>query len=207
MIEQCLSRSKFFVVRKRKERDEAHVHVALRRNTRVIRLIRHRFPDKTGDHHLGSATRKHETGADVYNRVFGKAVGPCHRHRGSVGILSLPPFPLPLSSFSPIGNCGHHGSVRSARRLSYMEISRASPPNLPPGYTRISCRARVYTRVSEEPNHRPITFISGSGHVKAGLTIYRPSLRPIGVHLRIFPPVFSMGMLPSTGTFAPLMRR
>lgn len=72
-----------------------------------------------------------------------------------------------------------------------MEISRASPPFHPD--TRVSHRvyARVYTHVSEEPNHRPITFISGSGHVKAGLTIYRPSLRPIGVQLlRIFPAVF-----------------
>lgn len=71
-----------------------------------------------------------------------------------------------------------------------MEISRASPPFHPD--TRVSYRtyARVYTHVSEEPNHRPITFISGSGHVKAGLTIYRLSLRPIGVQLRIFPAVF-----------------
>ena len=70
-------------------------------------------------------TRSYEMGADVYKPVFGKAVGPCHRHRGSaVGIL-------------PAG-------ITGASSASCMEISRAPAPFQPD--TRVPC---VCTRIQE----------------------------------------------------------
>lgn len=118
----------------------------------------------------------HETRADVYNCMFGKAVGPCHRHWES----RCRKDPL-----SPQCSCRHYTVIGNARLdFSYAEIStsRAVSARIHVYRACITCiRIREPHRIG---NLQPLPLYGAL--TKPSLTIYRTFHIPLAWSYWIF---------------------